>query len=136
MTSGDGDAEVGLPGDGLTIWAFPGLVTDAARPELGPVAALSVVPSMSVRIRDDHPGAELVDVIASTLLGQGFELVADFDPATLVELPGTAGLGRGTRRERSAPEGHRARRGPLRRRPWRRGPPPRAGTRWCCTGAG
>jgi hypothetical protein len=78
-------AEV-FPG-GLTIWASPGLVTDLSRPDLGAIAALTVVPSLSAHTRDEHPGAELVDVIATALLGQGFELLAEFDPATLVELP-------------------------------------------------
>jgi hypothetical protein len=84
----DGDA----PGpdtlaESLTIWASPGLVTDTARPDLGSIPALTVVPSLSVSTRDSHPAAEPVDLIASALLGQGFQLLTAFDPATLVELP-------------------------------------------------
>lgn len=73
--------------DGVSIWAAPGLVTDATRPDLGPIAALTCVPSVSLHASDGHPGAEPVDLIASNLLGQGFALLTAFDPATLVGLP-------------------------------------------------
>jgi hypothetical protein len=73
--------------DGVTIWAAPGLVTDATRPDLGAIAALTCVPSMTLHASDDHPGADPVDLVASNLLGQGFALLTAFDPATLVALP-------------------------------------------------
>jgi hypothetical protein len=73
--------------DGVTIWAAPGLVTDAGRPDLGAIAALTCVPSVSLHASDDHPGADPVDLIASNLLGQGFALLTAFDPATLAGLP-------------------------------------------------
>ncbi|HEX4246963.1 MAG TPA: hypothetical protein VH008_03790 [Pseudonocardia sp.] len=77
----------GALADGVTIWAAPGLVTDVTRPDLGAVAALTCVPSVTVHASDDHPGAEPVDMIASNLLGQGFALLTAFDPAALVGLP-------------------------------------------------
>jgi hypothetical protein len=83
----------GLPLDpdllaaGVTIWASPGLVTDPARPDLGSIAALTVLPSLTLHTSDEHPGADPVDVIASNLLAQGFALLAAFDPASLVALP-------------------------------------------------
>lgn len=52
--------------DGLPIWATPGLVTKPADPVADPVAALTCVPSLSVHTQDTHPGAEPVDVIATT----------------------------------------------------------------------
>jgi hypothetical protein len=73
--------------DGLAIWATPGLVTDPADPAAEPVAALTCVPSLSVHTRDTHPGAEPVDVIATALLGQGFELLAALDLTALTGLP-------------------------------------------------
>jgi hypothetical protein len=78
-----------LPPDleGLAIWATPGLVTDPANPAAEPVAALTCVPSLSVHTYDRHAGAEPVDVIATTLLGQGFALLAALDLAALTELP-------------------------------------------------
>jgi len=86
-------SDSGLPLDpdsfaaGVTIWASPGLVTDPARPDLGSIAALTVLPSLSLHTSDEHPGAEPVDVIASNLLAQGFALLTAFDPASLVALP-------------------------------------------------
>jgi hypothetical protein len=78
-----------LPPDleGLAIWATPGLVTDLTDPAAEPVAALTCVPSLSVHTHDTHPGAEPVDVIATTLLGQGFALLAALDLTALTELP-------------------------------------------------
>jgi len=52
---------------GVTIWASPGLVTASRRPDLGSIAALTVLPSLSLHTSDEHPGAEPVDVIASNL---------------------------------------------------------------------
>jgi len=60
---------------------LPALVTDPP-PGPGTVAALTCLPSVSVHTSDDYPGADLVDLIASSLLSQGFELLAAFDPAT------------------------------------------------------
>jgi hypothetical protein len=91
MTSDEEHFTPDVLAEALTIWASPGLVTDAARPDLGSVPAQTAVPALSVHTRDEHPGAELIDVIASALLGQGFELLAAFDPATLVDLPILAG---------------------------------------------
>jgi hypothetical protein len=86
VTSGDGPAPV--PNlEGLMIWASPGMVTDVAGTGAGTIAALTCVPSMTLHTRDEHPGAEAVDVIASTLLGHGFELLLAFDRATLLDLP-------------------------------------------------
>lgn len=73
--------------EGLAIWATPGLVSDPADPAAQPVAALTCVPSLSVHTHDAHPGAEPVDVIATTLLGQGFALLAALDLTALTELP-------------------------------------------------
>jgi len=88
MTSDGGPSpDPDMLGDGVTIWASPALVTDPARPDLGTVAALTCLPSVSVHTSDDYPGADLVDLIASSLLSQGFELLAAFDPATLVRVP-------------------------------------------------
>jgi hypothetical protein len=60
---------------------------DPARPDLGSIAALTVLPSLRLRTGDEHPGADPVDVIVSHLLAQGFALLAAFDPASLVALP-------------------------------------------------
>jgi hypothetical protein len=78
-----------LPPDleGPSIWATPGLVTDPSDPAAEPVAALTCVPTLSVHTQDARPGAEPVDVIATTLLGQGFALLAALDLAALTELP-------------------------------------------------
>ena len=73
--------------DGLAIWATPGLVTDPTNPAAAPVAALTCVPSLTVHTHDSHPGAEPVDVIATTLLSQGFALLAALDLTALTELP-------------------------------------------------
>jgi len=86
VTSADGPPPV--PNlEGLMIWASPGMVADVARTGAGTIAALTCVPSMTLHTRDQHPGAEAVDVIASTLLGHGFELLVAFDRATLLDLP-------------------------------------------------
>jgi hypothetical protein len=73
--------------EGLMIWASPGMVTDAAGTGGGLIAALTCVPSLTLHTGDEHPGAEPVDVITSTLLGHGFELLVAFDRATLLDLP-------------------------------------------------
>jgi hypothetical protein len=65
--------------DGLAIWARPGLVTDPADPAAEPVAALTCVPALTVHTHDTHPGADPVDVIATTLLSRGFALLAALD---------------------------------------------------------
>lgn len=72
---------------GVTIWAAPAVVVDDARPDLGAVAVLTAVPSITVHTSDEHPGAEAVDVILSGLLESGFELVVTTDPAELTGLP-------------------------------------------------
>jgi hypothetical protein len=73
--------------DGLAIWARPGLVTDPADPAAEPVAALTCVPALTVHTHDTHPGADPVDVIATTLLSRGFALLAALDLTALTELP-------------------------------------------------
>lgn len=73
--------------EGLMIWASPGMVTDVSGGGEGTIAALTCVPSMSPHTRDHYPGAEPVDLITSTLLGHGFELLVAFDRATLLDLP-------------------------------------------------
>jgi hypothetical protein len=73
--------------DGLTIWASPGVVADPARPDLGLVAALTCLPSRTAYTGDEREGAEPVDVVASSLLGQGFALLTAFDAASMVALP-------------------------------------------------
>jgi hypothetical protein len=78
-------------GEELTIWASPGVVSDVGRPDLGEVSVLTCVPSLSAHVRDEHPSAELVDVIATGLLAQGFALLTGDDPTTLTALPVVAG---------------------------------------------
>ncbi|HEX4248095.1 MAG TPA: hypothetical protein VH008_09510 [Pseudonocardia sp.] len=73
--------------EGLMIWASPGMVTDVTGSGAGTIAVLTCVPSMTLHTRDQHAGADPVDVIASTLLGHGFELLVAFDRATLLDLP-------------------------------------------------
>ncbi len=72
---------------GVTIRAAPGVVVDDARPDLGAVAVLTAVPSITVHTSDEHPGAEVVDVILSGMLESGFALVVTADPAELTGLP-------------------------------------------------
>jgi hypothetical protein len=81
------DDHLPLDLEGLAIWATPGLVTDPSDPTSEPVAALTCVPSLSVHTYDRHPGAEPVDVIATTLLSQGFALLAALDLTALTQLP-------------------------------------------------
>lgn len=73
--------------DAVTIWAVPGLVDAPAHPALGSVAVVTVVPSMTVHTRDDYPGADVVDVIASGLLARGFALLGGPEVQQLLELP-------------------------------------------------
>jgi hypothetical protein len=70
-----------------TLWASPSLIDDHARPDIGPVAVLTMTPSLTVHTSDDRPGAELVDLVVSALLGRGFDLVAAIEPAELAALP-------------------------------------------------
>jgi hypothetical protein len=86
MSSGDPIDPAGMA-DELTIWASPGVIDDPARPDLGPIAVLTLVPSITAYTRDDHPGAEQVDVIISDLLRSGFDLVSRLEAAELVGLP-------------------------------------------------
>lgn len=86
MSSGDPIDPADLA-DELTISATPGVIDDPARPDLGPIAVLMLVPSITMHTSDDHPGAEQIDVIISDLLRSGFGLVSRLDPAELVELP-------------------------------------------------
>jgi hypothetical protein len=72
---------------GVTIWAAPGVVVDDDRPDLGTVAVLTAVPSITVHTSDAHLGAEVVDVILSGMLESGFALVVTADPAELAGLP-------------------------------------------------
>jgi hypothetical protein len=71
----------------MTISASPALVEDDTRPDIGPVAVLTMAPSISVHTSDDRPGAELVDVVAAALLGMGFALVTTLGSAELAALP-------------------------------------------------
>jgi hypothetical protein len=73
--------------DAVTIWAVPGLVDAPADPALGSVAVVTIVPSMTVHTRDDYPGADVVDVIASGLLARGFALLGGPEVHQLLELP-------------------------------------------------
>jgi hypothetical protein len=45
------------------------------------------ITSFTVHTSDSRPGAELVDVVLSSLLGQGFALLTSFDGPGLAELP-------------------------------------------------
>ena len=71
----------------MTISASPGMVEDHTRPDIGPVAMLTMPPSISVYTSDDHVGAEVVDMVAPSLLRWGFALVTAIEPAELVALP-------------------------------------------------
>jgi hypothetical protein len=86
MSSGDSIDPADLA-DELTIWASPGVIDDPARPDLGPIAVLTLVPSITAHTSDDHPGAEQIDVIISDLLRSGFGLVSRLEAAELAELP-------------------------------------------------
>lgn len=87
MTSGS-ESPPPVPNlEGLMIWASPGMVTDVSGGGAGTIAVLTCVPSRTLQTRDEHPGADPVDVVASTLLGHGFELLVAFDRATLLDLP-------------------------------------------------
>ncbi len=86
MSSGDPIDPADLA-DVLTIWASPGIIEDPARPDLGPVAVLTLVPQMTVHTADDYAGAEPVDLIVSDLLRSGFGLLSRLDPAELTDLP-------------------------------------------------
>ena len=46
-----------------------------------------MVPSITAHTHDDYPGAEPIDLVLSSLLAQGFALLAGFGPMELVELP-------------------------------------------------
>jgi hypothetical protein len=46
MSSGDSIDPADLA-DELTIWASPGVIDDPARPDLGPIAVLTLVPSIT-----------------------------------------------------------------------------------------
>jgi hypothetical protein len=82
------DPELAAALDGaMTISASPALVEDDTRPDIGPVAVLTMAPSITVHTSDDRPGAELVDVVASALLGMGFALVTAIESAQLAALP-------------------------------------------------
>lgn len=71
----------------MTIAASPGLVEDHTRPDIGPIAVLTMTPSISVHTSDDRAGAELVVLVASSLLGCGFDLVTAIEAADLAGLP-------------------------------------------------
>ncbi|MGH3569238.1 MAG: hypothetical protein ACRDRH_25080 [Pseudonocardia sp.] len=86
MSSGD-PIDPAEPADELTIWASPGVIDDPARPDLGPIAVLMLVPSITAHTSDDHPGAEPIDIIVSDLLSSGFTLVSRLVSAELAELP-------------------------------------------------
>jgi hypothetical protein len=86
MNSGDPIDPADLD-DELTIWACPGVLDDPARADLGPIAVLTLVPSITAHTSDGHPGAERIDVIISGLLGSGFGLVSRLQPAELADLP-------------------------------------------------
>lgn len=73
--------------EAITLWGTPGLLEDPDRPDLGALALLALVPTITVQTRDEHPGAELIDVVASSLLGSGFGLLARLEPAELAALP-------------------------------------------------
>jgi SAM-dependent methyltransferase len=89
MSSGDPiDPELAAAlEEATTLWASPSLIEDPARPDIGPVAVLTMTPSLTVHTSDDRPGAELVDLVVSSLLGQGFDLVTLIEPAELAALP-------------------------------------------------
>ncbi len=71
----------------LTLSASPGVVTDSSTPGELPWATLTLVPSLGVHTGDEHPGTELVDVVVSMLLGQGFGLLARVQLPDLLDLP-------------------------------------------------
>ncbi|WP_142065204.1 hypothetical protein [Pseudonocardia kunmingensis] len=73
--------------EAMSIWASPGLIEDHMRPDTGPVALLTMTPSVTVQTSDEHPGAELVDVVVASLLRWGFDLVTAIEPAELAALP-------------------------------------------------
>jgi hypothetical protein len=62
-------------------------VSEAARPDIGEVAVLTVVSAVTAHTSDTQPGAERVDVLISRMLAKGFALVTSFTPAALLELP-------------------------------------------------
>lgn len=70
--------------EAMTLWATPGLVDHS---DHGPLALLALAPEIVVQTSDDHPGAELIDVVTSSLLGSGFGLLARLEPSELAELP-------------------------------------------------
>jgi hypothetical protein len=71
----------------MTISASPALVEDDTRPDIGPIAVLTMAPWITVHTSDDRPGAEPVDVVASALLDMGFALVTALGSAELAALP-------------------------------------------------
>ena len=72
-------------------WAVAALMDDPARPDIGPVAVVAVAPLVTVHTCDPYPGAEPVDTTITTMLWNGFELVAALNPAALTALPHTHG---------------------------------------------
>lgn len=72
--------------DAISIWALPAVTADP-RPGQPPLPLLVMVPSVSVHTHDEHPGAEPVDLVASSLLRWGFGLVSGIEFADLAGLP-------------------------------------------------
>jgi hypothetical protein len=72
--------------DAITIWALSAVIEDP-RPGQPPLALLVMVPTVSVHTHDEHPGAEAVDLVASSLLRWGFGLVTGIEFTDLAGLP-------------------------------------------------
>jgi hypothetical protein len=72
---------------GASAFGIAVVVSDAERQDIGEVAVLTIVSSVTAHTSDTQPGAESVDVLISGMLAKGFALVSSFTPAALLELP-------------------------------------------------
>jgi hypothetical protein len=67
-------------------FAVAAVVSDAERPDLGEVAVLAIVPTLTIHTTT-QPGQASVDLFVSSLLSKGLALAGSFTPAALLELP-------------------------------------------------
>jgi hypothetical protein len=76
-----------IVGGGASAFGIAVVVSDAERQDIGEVAVLTLVPSVTAHTGGSQLGAEVVDVLISRMLAEGFALVDSFTPAALLELP-------------------------------------------------
>jgi hypothetical protein len=76
-----------IVGGGASAFGIAVVVSDAERQDIGEVAVLTLVSSVTAHTGGSQPGAEGVDVLISRMLAEGFALVDSFTPVALLELP-------------------------------------------------